>query len=314
MSPVRQQLVVLGTVPAELRAALQPAYELIARSALAPGAGGGFEVAVTTSIDGASKATMDLLPDLRMIACNGAGLEKIDVGEARRRAIAVCNTPDAVTEDTAEYAIGLIFALLRRVVEADRFIRTGKWAGGKMTPSHRLAGRTLGIVGLGKIGQGVARRAAALGLSVLYTATREKSGMPYRFISGLAELATLSDVLVVCLPGGAATRELINAEVLAQLGRAGYLVNVSRGSVVDESALIEALRTGVIAGAALDVFASEPHFNQELQAFENVVLSPHYAAITHETRAAIAADLRHNIDAFFNGQPVRNSAAGGQEK
>jgi lactate dehydrogenase-like 2-hydroxyacid dehydrogenase len=183
-----------------------------------------------------------------------------------------------------------------------------------MTPSHRLAGRTLGIVGFGKIGQAVARRAAALGMSVLYTATREKSGVRHRFVANLAELASLADVLVVCLPGGAATRELINAEVLASLGRTGYLVNVSRGSVVDEGALLEALRSGVIAGAALDVFASEPQFNQELQAFENVVLSPHYAAITHETRAAIAADLRHNIDAFYNGQPVRDSAAAGDLK
>jgi hydroxypyruvate reductase len=309
--PARQKprLLMAGNLPTELRRVLEPRYDLVERASITDASAPGFRVVVTTSMDGADAALMDFLPDLRLIACNGAGVETIDLKEARRRGIAVCNTPDAVTEDTADFAIGLIYAVSRRLVEADRFVRAGLWKKGKMTPSRRVFDKALGLVGLGKIGHAVARRAAGLGMRVAYTATRKKSDVPFAYLSTVSELAALSDVLVLACPGGEATRNLVNADVLGCLGSKGVLINVSRGSVVDERALIDALQKGVIAGAGLDVFASEPNLDERLLSFENVVVSPHYASITHETRAAIAEDLRGNIESFFEGGPVRNAAA-----
>ena len=299
-----------GNIPLELRRVLEPSYDLVARASVAGATAPNFRVAVTTSMDGADAALMDFLPDLRLIACNGTGLERIDLDAARRRGIAVCNTPDAVTEDTADFAIGLMYAVSRRLVEADRFVRAGLWKEGKMTPSRRLFDKAIGIVGLGKIGRAIAKRSAALGMRVAYTATREKSDVPFVYVPTVRRLATQSDVLVMACPGGEATRHLVNAGTLACLGGSGILINVSRGSVVDESALIHALETGVIAGAGLDVFEREPNVDERLFAFENVVLSPHYASTTHETRVAIAEDLRANIESFFAGGAVRNAAAG----
>ncbi len=306
----KPRLLIAGSIPLELRAALDKDYELIARASLADARAPGFEVAVTTSMDGADAALMDFLPDLRLIACNGAGIERIDLGEAQRRGISICNTPDAVTNDTADFAIGLIYAVLRRLVEADRFVRAGRWSAGKMTPSRRVSGKTLGIVGLGKIGRAIAERGAALGMRVVYTATRKKDDVAFTYAATVAALAELSDVLVLACPGGESTRGLVNADILERLGKSGFLINVSRGSVVDEAALIAALEKGGIAGAGLDVFAAEPNLDPRLLTFENVVVSPHYASITHETRADIAEDLRGNIDSFFRGGPVRNALAG----
>lgn len=299
-----------GNIPLELRRVLESNYDLVARASIAGATAPNFRVAVTTSMDGADVALMDFLPDLRLIACNGAGLERIDLDAARRRGIAVCNTPDAVTEDTADFAIALMYAVSRRLVEADRFVRAGLWKKGKMTPSRRLFDKAIGIVGLGKIGHAIAKRSAALGMRIAYTATREKSDVPYVYVPTVRRLATQSDVLVMACPGGEATRHLVNADTLACLGAGGILINVSRGSVVDESALIHALETDVIAGAGLDVFEREPNVDERLFAFENVVLSPHYASTTHETRVAIAEDLRANIESFFAGGAVRDAAAG----
>jgi hydroxypyruvate reductase len=308
--PDRPRLLLAGNIPLELRRVLEPNYDLVARASIAGATAPNFQVAVTTSMDGADAALMDFLPDLRLIACNGTGLERIDLDAARGRGIAVCNTPDAVTEDTADFAIGLMYAVSRRLAEADRFVRAGLWKKGKMTPSRRLFDKAIGIVGLGKIGRAIAKRSAALGMRIAYTATREKSDVPFVYVPTVRQLATQSDVLVMACPGGEATRHLVNADTLACLGAGGILINVSRGSVVDESALIHALETGAIAGAGLDVFEREPNVDERLFAFENVVLSPHYASTTHETRVAIAEDLRANIESFFAGGAVRNAAAG----
>jgi hydroxypyruvate reductase len=305
----RPQLLLAGAIPTELRGVLEPTYELVERASITEVTAPHFQVAVTNSMEGADAKLMDFLPGLRLIACNGAGVERIDLDEARRRGIAVCNTPDAVTEDTADFAIALIYAVSRRLVEADRYVRAGLWKiKGKMTPSRRVVGKALGIVGLGKIGRAVAKKGAALGMRVAYTATREKNDVPFAYVPTVSELAAQSDVLVLACPGGEATRNLVNADTLKCLGSAGIVINISRGSVVDEAALIDALQEGAIAGAGLDVFASEPNLDERLLAFENVVVSPHYASITHETRAAIAEDLRANIEAFFDGGPVRNAA------
>jgi lactate dehydrogenase-like 2-hydroxyacid dehydrogenase len=261
------------------------------------------------SMHGVNAAQMDNLPDLKLIACNGAGLERIDLAEAKRRGIAVCHTPDELAEDVADCAIALTYAIMRRVVEADRFVRVGRWAKERIAPSRRLAGKTVGIVGLGRIGRLVARRAEAIGMRVLYLGRTPKADVSYPYVADLLELAEQADVLILSCPGGEATRNLVGQAVLERLGRDGYLVNVSRGSVVDEPALIAALQDGTIAGAALDVFASEPSIDPRFLALDNVVLQPHSASITHETRAAMLARLLGDIESFIEGRPFHNAAA-----
>lgn len=276
-------------------------YGLVSFAGMAPN----FPVAVTTSMDGASAAVMDLIPDLRLIACNGAGLDRIDMAEAERRGIAVVNTADAVTADTAEFAIALTFALGRKVVEADRFARSGRWSTSRMNAGKRVAGRTLGIVGMGKVGTSIAEKAAPLGMNVRYTSRRQKTGLSYPFDPDIRTLAGNSDILVVAVSGGAETRGLVDAGVLSCLGPEGLLINISRGSVVDVDALVDALGAHAIAGAALDVFVDEPAIDPRLVAFENVIVTPHIAAATTETRLEMAEQLTRAIDEFFDGRRAR---------
>lgn len=294
----KAEILVVTSIPPELKARLSANYTLVEDRPKAGDVWHGRQVVVTTSMAGADAALMESLPDLRLIACNGTGLDKIDADAARRLGITVQHTPDVVTEDTADFAIGLIYATCRRIVEADRFVRNGGWLNGKMTPSRRISARRLGIVGLGAIGATIARRAAGLGMAVSYTGPREKPGSGFDYVSTPAELAAGVDILVLSCPGGAETRHLVNAGVLAALGPDGILINVSRGTVVDEEALIAALRDKVIAAAGLDVFANEPAIDSRLLTLENVVLQPHYAAVTAETREAMADILEAAIDRF----------------
>ena len=306
------RLIALGPIPPDLRAALAQRYPLVdcpAATLTGTEPAPGYDVAVTMSVHGVSEAVMERLPDLALIACNGAGLERIDLAAARRRGIAVCHTPDELAEDVAECAIALLYAIMRRVAEADRFVRAGRWARERMAPSRRLAGKAVGIVGLGRVGTLVAQRAQAIGMQPAYFAPRPKAHAPWQFVADLPELAERSDALVLCCPGGEATRNLVGRAVLDRLGPAGYLVNVARGSVVDEPELIAALQEGRIAGAALDVFASEPALDPRFLALENVVLQPHSASITHETRAAMVARLLGDIAAFVEGRSFHDAAA-----
>jgi len=302
----RPRLLAVSQIPPDLRAALTQRY------GLADHAGGpapGYDVAVTMGVYGVNAALMDSLPDLKLIACNGAGLDRIDLMEAKRRGIAVCHTPDELAEDVADGAIALTYAIMRRIVEADHFVRAGRWSKERMAPSRRLAGKTVGIVGLGKIGRVVAQRAGAIGMHVLYSGPKAKPAVPYPFVANLQELAERSDVLILSCPGGEATRHLVGQAVLEALGPDGYLVNVARGSVVDEAALIAALQERKIAGAALDVFASEPNLDTRFLVLDNVVLQPHSASITYETRAAMLARLLGDIEAYVEGRPFHNAAA-----
>lgn len=302
----RPRLLAVSQIPPDLRAALTQRY------GLADHAGGpapGYDVAVTMGVYGVNAALMDRLPDLKLIACNGAGLDRIDLMEAKRRGIAVCHTPDELAEDVADGAIALTYAIMRRIVEADHFVRAGRWSKERMAPSRRLAGKTVGIVGLGKIGRVVAQRAGAIGMHVLYFGPKAKPAVPYPFVANMQELAERSDVLILSCPGGEATRHLVGQAVLEALGPDGYLVNVARGSVVDEAALIAALQERKIAGAALDVFASEPNLDPRFLVLDNVVLQPHSASITYETRAAMLARLLGDIEAYVEGRPFHNAAA-----
>ncbi|MGV6874080.1 NAD(P)-dependent oxidoreductase [Pseudochelatococcus sp. B33] len=302
------RIVIAAAIPPELRAVLAADHELVELKR-GPEVLPGHDVAVTTSIAGADRALMDQLPDLKLIACNGTGLENIDLDEAARRNIIVRHTPDEVTDDTADFAIALIYATSRRLAEADRFMRAGRWARERMTPSRRAFDRTIGIVGLGKIGRTIARRATALGMTVLYTGPRRKPDVPYEYVPDIGILAQKVSMLVLSCPGGPETHHIVNGDVLRKLGPESTLINVSRGSVVNEDDLLRALEDKAIAGAGLDVFASEPGFDQRFLAFENVVLVPHYAAVTTETRFGIANALAGAIRDLRAGKPVSNAAA-----
>lgn len=299
MSESRRRLLVAGKIPTELRDRLTGAYELVELDEASGHHPDDFEVLVTTSIDGASSQLMDEWPRLKLIACNGAGLDQIDMAAARARGIRVANTPDAVTSDTADFALGLIFALARNITAGDSHIRAGRWTSGKMSPSTRVRGKRLGIVGFGKIGSTIAVRAAAMGMSVAYCTRRRIDRAPFRHYQNIVELAHASDFLVLACPGGEETRHLVNAAVLGALGASGYLINVARGSVVDEEALLGALARHDIAGAALDVFDNEPAIDPRFLDCDNVVLTPHIAAITHETRSDIAETLAAAIEDHF---------------
>ena len=296
----RHELLVVASIPPELRLQLSKDHDLVDRRPEPGQSLPGYQVAVTMSVAGMDAAMMAALPDLRLLACNGAGTDKIDLAEAERRGIKVQHTPDAVTNDTADTAIALIYATLRRVVEADRFVRAGNWKSKRMTPSRRVFDARLGIAGLGKIGMTIARRASALGMDVCYCGPREKSDVNYPYYAEITEMAAAVDVLVLSCPAAPTTENLVNAEVLQALGPNGYLINISRGSVVDEEALITALESERIAGAGLDVFRKEPDIDPRFLVLENVVLQPHYASVTTATRNEMAQLLDSTISAFFN--------------
>lgn len=256
---------------------------------------------------GESRVSRELiaqLPALEIISVFGVGYDGVDVAAAGERGIAVTNTPDVLNDDVADLAIGLMLAVARRIPQADQFVRTGQWSQGPAPLARKVSGARLGLVGLGRIGQTIARRAEAFGMSVAYTARSQKAGSPYRFYPTPQALAAEVDFLVVITPGGAGTRGLINAGVLAALGAKGYLVNVARGSVVDQPALVRALEQGVIAGAGLDVFENEPEVPEALRAMDNVVLTPHIGSATQQTRRAMADLAFGNLQAHFAGRPL----------
>jgi len=256
---------------------------------------------------GESKVPRELiaqLPALEIVSVFGVGYDGIDVAAARERGIAVTHTPNVLNDEVADLAMALVLAVSRRLVEADRYVRTGAWAKGPMPLARKVSGARMGIVGLGRIGNAIARRAEAFGMSIAYTARAEKADAPYPYFATAEALAREVDFLVVITPGGAATRKLIDAKVLAALGKKGYLVNVARGSVVDEPALVEALRAGTIAGAGLDVFENEPNVPAELLELDNVVLTPHVGSATWQTRQAMADLSFGNLQAHFAGKPL----------
>ena len=256
---------------------------------------------------GESKVPRELiaqLPALEMISVFGVGYDGVDVVAARERGIAVTHTPNVLNDEVADLAIALMLAVSRRIVEADRFVRSGQWPNGPMPLARKVSGARLGIVGLGRIGQAIATRAEAFGMSVAYTSRSEKAGVAYRYFPSPEALAAEVDFLVVITPGGAGTSKLIDARVLAALGKKGVLVNVARGSVVDEAALVAALQNGTIAGAGLDVFENEPHVPEALFALDNVVLVPHIGSATWQTRQAMSDLAFGNLQAHFAGQPL----------
>ncbi|WP_157937620.1 NAD(P)-dependent oxidoreductase [Oceaniglobus roseus] len=285
---------VLGRIPPDVRAALDGEVSLLEAGALAALDGpsrAGIGLGLTSAMGGGNAETLDKLPGLRAIASVGAGTDAFDLADLSRRGIALCPTPDVMTEDTAECAVGLVIALLRNVVGNDRFVRRGDWVAGRAPLGWRVSGRRIGVVGLGRIGARVAEKLAALGCVVSYTGRSAKAA-PWTFVSDVARLADAVDVLVLTCAGGEGTRGLVGAEVLDRLGPDGFLVNVSRGSVVDEAALIAALEEGRIAGAALDVFENEPTPDPRFAELRTCILSPHAATFTRENRRDLISEIR----------------------
>lgn len=250
------------------------------------------------------RALMDQLPALEMISVMGVGYDGVDVTAALERRVPVTHTPGVLNEDVADLAIGLMLSVARRIPQADQYVRTGQWLKGPMPLACKVSGARLGIVGLGRIGQAIADRARAFNMSIAYTARHQKPDAPYRYHASAQALASEVDFLVLVTPGGAGTRKLVNAGVLKALGPKGYLINVARGSVVDQSALVDALQKGLIAGAGLDVFEDEPNVPAALRAMDNVVLTPHMASATLQTRQAMADLAAANLHAHFAGQPL----------
>jgi lactate dehydrogenase-like 2-hydroxyacid dehydrogenase len=259
---------------------------------------------VTGSLVGASASLMDALPHAGIVACFGVGVDTIDLAHAKRRGVTVTNTPDVLNEDVADLGVALLLAASRRIPQADRFVRQGRWPTELMPFTHRVHGARAGIVGLGRIGQAVARRLEAFDMAICYHGPRDKHHPRYTYYEDLIAMARECEFLVLCCPGGEATRNLVDRSVLSALGPEGTLVNIARGSVVDEPALVAALQTGSIRAAALDVYANEPHVPQALFALDNVVLQPHLSSSTHETRAAMADLVMANLRAHFEGRPV----------
>lgn len=261
--------------------------------------GQSIEAVASSARAAVSARVIDALPRLRLIANFGVGYDNVDVAEASRRGIVVSNTPDVLTDAVADLAAFLVVDVLRGITAADRFVRSGAWARGEKFPLTRdVRGAVVGVLGLGRIGGAAAERLEAFGAEVHYH-SRSPKDVAWTYHSSPGELASASDVLVVLTPGGAGTEHLVDAAVLDALGPEGYLVNVARGSVVDEVALVAALEDGRIAGAGLDVFADEPHVPEALLARDDVVLLPHVGSATTQTREAMGRVVLDNVDAFL---------------
>ncbi|KAA0682235.1 2-hydroxyacid dehydrogenase [Roseomonas genomospecies 6] len=259
---------------------------------------------VTGGGTGVGNAVMDACPNLGIVAINGVGTDAVDLKHAASRGVRVTNTPDVLTDDVADLAIGLMIAGSRRMMVGDRFVRAGRWPGGSLPLARKVTGKRLGILGLGRIGQAIAQRAAGFGMDIAYTNRKPRGDVPYRFVASPVDLARESDILIVAASAGADARNMVNRAVIEALGPDGLLVNVARGAVVDEPELVAALADGRLGGAALDVFANEPHAPEALFGLDSVVLQPHQASATVETRKAMGDLVLANLSAFFAGQPL----------
>jgi lactate dehydrogenase-like 2-hydroxyacid dehydrogenase len=258
---------------------------------------------ITSGLDGAPAALIARMPKLEIITVNSVGYDLVDMKTALARHIPVTHTPNVLTDDVADLAIGLMIMTSRRLAQADRFVRAGRWRSEKFPVAGKVTGKRLGILGLGRIGQAIAQRAAGFGMEILYT-DRAALDTPYRFLPDLVSLAKESDFLMVATSAGPDARHMVNAQVLEALGPDGILINIARGSVVDETALIAALDGGKIAGAGLDVFKHEPNVPEVLFGRDDVVLLPHIASSTRETRSEMGQLVIQNLEAWFAGKPL----------
>ena len=262
------------------------------------------EIVVTNGGRGITADEMKMLPKLKLVACFGVGVDAVDLEHARANGIAVSNTPDVLTEDVADMALALLLAAVRRIPQGDRFVREGLWLKGGFGITQSLQRKRVGIVGLGRIGSAIASRCMAFNTEIGYSGRNPKPGVKYPYFSDATALAQWADVLIAACPGGAATYRIVSREALKALGPEGVFVNIARGSVVDQPAMIEMLADRTLGAAGLDVFDDEPKVPADLIALDNVVLHPHQGSATHPTRAAMGQLVIDNVAAFVAGRPL----------
>ena len=259
----------------------------------------------TNGIIGAGKGLIEALPMLEIVGVYGVGVDAVDLATAKARGVRVTNTPDVLTTGVAELALALLLDVARRVACNDRYVRAGRWPNeGDPVLANSLTGKRMGILGLGRIGRAVARRAEPFEMAICYHGRQRQDDVPYEYFADLVEMARAVDCLVVTCLGGPTTRGLVDRAVIEALGPQGWLINVARGSVIDEPALVEALVEGKLGAAGLDVFANEPNVPEALLAMDNVVLQPHQASATWETRDAMGQLVVDNLKAHFAGRPL----------
>ncbi len=306
----KPEVLMIGPYPSwdmedlESRYTIHRLWEVEDRDTFLAQRGDGIRAVATRGELGASAALLKKLPKLEIVSCYGVGTDAIDLRFARENGIRVTNTPDVLTEDVADLGMALMLAVARQLPEGDAHVRAGRWAKGNMHLTTRVCGKRVGVVGMGRIGAAFARRAAAFDCAVSYFARSPKPDLPYAFVGDLVELARQSDFLVVTLAGGEGTRGIVTGEVIEALGPDGIFVNISRGTTVDETALLDALEQGRIRGAGLDVFLNEPAIDPRYAGLKNAVLQPHHGSGTVETRQAMGKLVRDNLAAHFSGQPL----------
>ncbi|HEX4779642.1 MAG TPA: 2-hydroxyacid dehydrogenase [Usitatibacter sp.] len=306
---MKQDLLMIGPMYKPTQSVLESTYathklwEAPDRDAFLASVAGRITAAATTGARGMDDATMAKLPKLKVIGHFGVGVDSVDVGAAKRRGIVVTNTPDVLTEDVADIALALLLSAVRRVPQGDRYVREGKWLKGPMALTQSVQGKKVGIVGLGRIGKAIAKRCEAFNLPVSYHG-RNRQPVAYPHHADVISLAHEVDILVVAAPGGEDTRGLVGRAALEALGPEGTIVNIARGSVIDEGAMIEALKSGKLGAAGLDVFDKEPQVPAELLALDNVVVQPHVGSATHPTRTAMGQLVIDNIAAHFAGKAL----------
>lgn len=313
---MRQKILMMGPLPAAQMQVLEETYDVTKlwqekdpEQALAA-IRQDVTAIVSTAFAKVTAKLIQALPNLEIISHFGVGYDSIDVAAARERGIVVTNTPDVLTDDVADIGLVLTLAVFRRIVEGDIYVRSGQWGKkGAMPLGRSVRGRTMGIVGMGRIGQAVAERACAFGMRIAYTGRARKEGLDADFYPDPASLAAASDILMLCCAYTPETHHLVDMQVLKALGREGVIVNIARGKVIDEEALIDALQSGLIAGAGLDVFANEPDVPSSLCRLDNVVLLPHLGSGTQETRAAMGQLVLDNLSMYFEKAEVLTPVA-----
>ena len=307
---MKPDLIVTGKMYPPTLAALDAAYtthklfETKDRDAMIAGVADRITAVASSNSGGIDGATMAMLPKLKTISHFGVGYDTVDVDAARKRGIAVTNTPDVLTDDVADIAIALLLATVRRIPQGDRYVREGKWLKGAMALTDTIQGKSLGVIGIGRIGRAIAKRAEAFNLKVSYQGPNKKNDVTWPYYSDLVALAKDVDFLIAACPGGEATRGIVSRAVIDALGPKGVFVNISRGTVADEPALLEALQQGRLGGAGLDVFVDEPKVPEGFFALDNVVLQPHVGSASHQTRTAMGQLVIDNLAAHFAGKPL----------
>lgn len=260
---------------------------------------------VTNGHSGPPPEMIDRMPKLEIIASASVGYDGIPVEYARTKGIPVTNTPDVLNDDVADLAIALMIMTARRLVASDSYVRTGKWPkGGEYPLAQTASGKRVGILGMGRIGKEIGKRAEAMNNTVAYHSRNKVADVSWQHYPDLVELAKNSDFLIVIIPSTPQTNKIVSKQVIEALGPTGILVNVARGAVVDEDALVEALKSGKLGGAGLDVFVNEPQVPEVLFGMDNVVLQPHVGSATHDTRRAMSQLVLDNLDAKFAGKPL----------